>query len=190
MASRRRVLSCISLSIAAWSGCLESTSLSQETTRETTTPATEREFSHHEENPAATKIRRQGLKPAATTTQFEPAEKWIRTEWVLNSGEDIASLDFAFDTKESDTAKEFLQNTEMAEESVVAHQYVVDRCQTRQLNSVKWEFNESSSRTSVELRYEITENDCGEQTSKNVELTFVRIPTSIESLGYFGSFVQ
>lgn len=184
MPSRRAVLGTLSALLVG--GCTESDP------EEPSPTATERSFAHSLDAPTLQKVRRADGGPAIRSSAFTPTESWAPTQWVVTDASDRDALDVSAESTGRDEVATFVAETDLSTQTVLVHQYNVESCHTRQLNRVRWGEAESGPEGTAAVRVEYTtveRDDCRRETDEAVEATVVRMPTSVERLGYFGSQV-
>lgn len=186
--SRRHVLSGVAALLVGWSGCTD-----VDTVNSSTPTLTEREFPHGVSTPLTRQARHPEGDPAVRSSVETPTRGWSSTEWVVTSPRERDALVFSPDVTGVGGVKEFVDETDLSEQTLLVHQYSIEACRTRQLEQLQWrEAAAGPERTAIHLEYATTERggNCQREAHPSVEATFALIPNRVAQIGRFSSAVS
>lgn len=190
--TRRELVGTCSMLLAGLGGCTDGTLSGQDTTSSPTPTVTEQGFARSLRTPDAQTVRRPGSDPAVRGPTRSPPEGSIQAEWLIQSREGLENLEFPRGARNVEAARELIRSTDFATNTVLAHQYRTTDCETYRLQRVQWGRSMDTRRTPIEVTYESRrrEKPCTGDASTAVEATFVRVPDTIDRIGYFGVRVR
>jgi len=218
--SRRQVLALAGSGLAALAGCTggdsdpdgvaENTSQDEHTfgrptARTTLSPtphATEDPSKNTIEKPPHRTLRTTDGAPAVTSTAYEAEQQfyedevsWAWEDWLVTTEDQRDALTLAENGPGVEAASSFVADTDLDANNLLIHQYNVDRCHSRVLETLEW-----GGRSGVFLTYGVTrrEGACGTGTADmdsppyedpHNEATIVRVSDELDGYAGFSAMV-
>lgn len=178
--SRRKVAGGIAGLLVGLAGC---------STTEDTPPSATSSDGHRLPNSSRSPSRRSlrnSTGDAAVRTAATPelaAEDWTPSHWLVTSSKERQLLDFNSDSTGIQTVKSFLNATDFVSAAVLVFQRSVPACLKRVIKEIRWDTDKLALQWTTTRR----DGECNTDASNDTEALFVRIPSPMTELSYFGS---
>lgn len=199
--TRRKALYLSGMAVAGLAGC--QTQKSDEppsasgTSGQPTATATEHQPTHTVDDPETRTLRNPTGKPAVRSSAHSPEQdftflaeressaSWDFENWLIRSRDERDALTFSQTTTGVSAAKEFIGQTDLAEETLYIQQHTSKECQSITVEQLQWGPVQHGS--SVHIEYTephrrdhctSTANHTTNSSSKHSEAIIVRLPTT------------
>lgn len=131
--------------------------------------------------------RRSG-RPHTTPRRTFPSPSWEYEDWTVGTRREREALEFADAATGVEATRAFVERTNLDSETVLVHQYRVDRCRTRTLERLRWTPVDEPVAGGVDLvlEYDERKETCERGGAKASEATVVRLPGGFERVVSFG----
>ena len=147
--TRRDALRLSSMALVGLAGCgaigSEGGPADSDTALQETPTVTEHEYSHRVTSPESIKVRNPAGEPAVRSSArspeeniFESSAMWNYEDWIVTSPSERQALTFSQVTQGVEAARDFIAGTDLSKETLFVHQYNLGKCETRQLDQLKW----------------------------------------------------
>ena len=141
----------------------------------------ERSYAHCSRDIPTRRARHPEGKPVIRSATFTPTTGWISTRWIVASPSERDALTYTADATGVGAVREFIDDTDLSEHSLLVYQYNYDHCAPLEVERVLWG-DSADGAYDIAIEFADEKQQTDEPCEKATLTTVLRLPAVIEEI--------